>query len=129
MRQLGVEEGGKGEEFLDVMLLQAPFRVKGLSHGNKSKASRFEKEMAPLFKAGYVKLSDKPGDPFIKQFVQEWLAFDDLDTYFDDCLDAGYYGLKLISSKIKSAILGGKDRVNTSKRGYKNPIFAGFGRK
>ena len=129
MRQLGVEEGGKGEEFLDIMLLQAPFRVKGLSHGNKSKASRFEKEMAPLFKAGYVKLSDKPGDPYLKQFVQEWLAFDDLDTYFDDCLDAGYYALKLIATKIKSAIMGGKDPRRSKGRKYKNPIFAGFGRK
>lgn len=129
MRELGVEEGGKGEEFLDAVLLEAPFRVKGLSHGNKSKGSRFEKEMAPLFKSGYAKLSDKPGDPFLKQFEQEWLAFDDLDTYFDDCLDAGYYALKLVSRHIKSAIVGSKDRSKLRGRGYKNPIFAGFGRK
>ena len=61
--------------------------------GNKDKGFRFEYEMAPAFRSMKVRVSDEPGNPFIQQFVSEWLSYDGTDSYTDDCLDAGWHGI------------------------------------
>ena len=123
-----VETQGKGENFYHWMMANATFKVKDMTPGNKDKGTRFELEMAPLFKNGKARISDNDDDPFLKEFRQEWLAFDGLDTYYDDCLDAGYYGLKVVRNILKpsaSERLVGAITGKTPQ--YRNPVY-GFGR-
>jgi len=93
MRKMGIEKVGKGEEFANWMLLNAPFRVKEQGVANKSKETRFETELAQVFRQGKVRVSDEPSNPFIQQFLAEWLAWDGTEAYSDDCLDAVWHGV------------------------------------
>jgi len=126
---MAIERQGKGEDFYNWMLLNAPFRVTGPTPGNKDKAWRFEYEMAPVFRSGKARISDSTLDPFLLEAVNQWLAFDGLDTYFDDILDTMYYGVKAAKNLIKPS--RGDRRVDPKQRRPKqvNPIYAGFGRK
>ena len=124
-----IETQGKGENFYHWMLANAPFKVKEVGPGNKDKGTRFEMEMAPLYKNGKARISDNDNDPFLKEFRQEWLAFDGLDTYFDDCLDAGYYGLKVVRHILKPTVGERLVGAITQQSQYQNPIFKGFGKR
>ena len=60
LRAMGIETAGKSEEFYNVMLASAPFAVRPLTTGNKSKGHRFEYQMAPVFMGFKMRVSDDP---------------------------------------------------------------------
>jgi phage terminase large subunit-like protein len=94
LRQMGVENIGKGEEFYnDLMLMtDAIGRVPPLlpvTHGRRSKGERFEKWLGPRFQMARIWISDQ-STPFLRAFRNEWLNWP--NTPHDDCLDAVYMG-------------------------------------
>ena len=93
MRAMAIERLGSAQSYYNLMLKNAPFRVLPFGTGNRRKGERFEKQLAPLFKNGKMRILDDPDNPFLKQFEAEWLAWDGLETYYDDCLDAVYYAV------------------------------------
>ena len=91
---------GKGEEFADSMMRAAEgWKVKRLTTGNKSKGERFENQLAPVMMGDRFRLSTNPNS-FIDQFVDEFLSYDGMGTYTDDCLDAVYYAIRLAKGYI-----------------------------
>jgi hypothetical protein len=119
----GVEKQGKGEEYYNMMLRAAPFAVKDLSPGNISKGKRFEDQMAPLFKAGKMRVSNEPNNRFLDQFLNEWLSWDGSGHYFDDCLDAAYYAARLIKGFIKPTGDDVPGLFSRFKEATGNPLF------
>ena len=96
----GIEKHGKGEEFADAMMRAAEgWKVKQLTTGNKSKGERFENQLAPVMAGDRFRLSTNPNS-FIDQFVDEFLSYDGMGTYSDDCLDAVYYAVRLAKGYI-----------------------------
>ncbi len=93
MRAMAIERLGSAQSYYNLMLKNAPFRVLPFGTGNRRKGERFEKQLAPLFKTGKMRILDDPENAFLKQFEAEWLAWDGLETYYDDCLDAVYYAV------------------------------------
>ena len=97
----GIERHGKGEEFADAMMRAARgWKVKQLTTGNKSKGERFENQLAPVMSGDRFRLSTAP-NPFIDQFVDEFLSYDGMGTYTDDTLDAVYYAVRLAKGYIQ----------------------------
>ena len=97
----GIEKHGKGEEFANVMLKAAEgWKVKLLTTGNRSKGDRFENQLVPVMAGDRFRITTAP-NPFIDQFVDEYLSFDGMGTYTDDCLDAVYYAVRLAKGYIK----------------------------
>lgn len=101
LRVMQIEKLGKAEEFANWMLLNAPFRVKPAGVKNRSKAERFEVELAPVFRGGKVRVSDEPDNQFLDQFVREWLAWDGMENYPDDTLDAVWHCIDAAKTFIK----------------------------
>ena len=110
MRAMAIERLGSAQTYYNLMLKNAPFRVKPFGTGNRRKGDRFERQLAPLFKNGKLRLLDDPDNPFLKQFESEWLAWDGLETYYDDCLDAVYYAVGVARNFLR----GGADEDDTS---------------
>jgi len=97
----GIEKHGKGEEFADAMMRAAKgWKVKQLTTGNKSKAERFENQLAPVMAGDRLRLTTAP-NKFVEQFRNEFLSFDAEETYYNDCLDAVYYAVRLAKGFIK----------------------------
>ena len=90
LRVIGVENIGKGEEFYSLLLRTTRMPVMPIQHGRRSKGSRFEKQMAPLFEFSRAWISDNH-DEFLTEFVNEWIAYP--NSEHDDCLDAAYMGM------------------------------------
>ena len=96
----GIEVHGKGEEFGDAMLRAAKgWKVKLLTTGNKSKGERFENQLAPVMMGGRLLISTET-NAFIEQFIEEYLSWDGMGTYYNDCLDAVYYAVRLVKGFI-----------------------------
>jgi hypothetical protein len=108
LRVMSIENLGKGEEYANWMLSNAPFHVKPQGVKNKSKGERFEIEMAPLFRSGQVRISNtdlKPAVDFIEVFRHEWASWNGSETNsHTDTLDSSYHG-----------ILGARFRVKPGK--------------
>jgi len=107
----GIEMHGKGEEFADAMMRAAEgWKVKQLTTGNKSKGERFENQLAPVMSGDRLRLSTAP-NKFVDQFKIEFLAYDAEETYYNDCIDAVYYAVRLAKGYIKwsddSSLYGG----------------------
>ena len=97
----GIEKHGKGEEFADAMMRAADgWKVKQLTTGNRSKGERFENQLAPVMMGDRLRITTAPGE-FISQFVDEFLSYDGMDTFPNDCLDAVYYCVRLAKGFIK----------------------------
>ncbi len=97
----GIEKHGKGEEFADTMMRAAEgWKVKQLTTGNRSKGERFENQLAPVMMGDRFRITTAP-NAFIDQFVDEYLSYDGMDTYPNDCLDAVYYCVRLAKGFIK----------------------------
>ena len=97
----GIEKHGSAEDFADVMLRAADgWKVKLLTTGNRSKGDRFENQLVPVMAGDRFRITTAPS-PFIDQFVDEYLSFDGMGTFPDDCLDAVYYGVRLAKGYIK----------------------------
>ena len=92
---IGLEAIGKGEEFAELIqragvympVMPIPSHV-GLA---RSKGSRFEKVLAPMFQRREVMISSK-STPFLRQFTDEWVSYDGRDRRgtTDDALDGVY---------------------------------------
>ncbi len=85
---IGIENIGKGEEFFGLMLRSTNLPLMPCHTGKRSKADRFEKQLAPLFEFSRAWVSDAE-TPFIQAFEDEWLMFPNADH--DDTLDAVYW--------------------------------------
>ena len=134
MKAMAIERLGSAQSYYNWMLKNAPFRVKPFGTGNRRKGDRFEKQLAPLFKNGKMRILDDPDNPFLKQFEAEWLAWDGLQTYYDDCLDAVYYAVGVARNFLRAGAeeddesWGAQDRKKRKKRAKSMPGF-GFGKK
>ena len=96
----GIEKQGKGEEFGNVMLKAAEgWKVKLMTSGNRSKGDRFENQLVPVMAGDRFRITTAP-NPFIDQFRDEYLSFDGMGTFTDDCLDAVYYAVRLAKGYI-----------------------------
>ena len=97
LRVMSIESLGKGEEYANWMLSNAPFHVKPQGVRNKSKGERFEIEMGPLFRAGKVRISNTELDPaakFIETFRYEWVSWSGNETNsHTDTLDSAYHAI------------------------------------
>lgn len=118
VKEMRIEKLGSGQEFANWMLKNAPFRVKEGGVGNKDKGFRFEFELAPVFRSMKVRVSDEPGNGFIQQFLSEWLAYDGMDAYIDDTLDAMWHCVSAGKTFIKP-------KKDFKKVDYVNP-YSGF---
>ncbi len=101
MRAMAIERLGSAQSYYNWMMKNAPFRVKPFGTGNRRKGDRFERQLAPLFRKGKMRILDDPENEFLKQFEAEWLAWDGLMTYYDDCLDAVYYAVGVARNFLK----------------------------
>lgn len=101
VRVCRIEKLGSGADFANWALSNAPFRVKEGGVSNKDKGFRFEYELAPVFRGMKVRVSDEPGNAYIQQFMSEWLAYDGMDSYSDDTLDATWHGVAAAKNFIK----------------------------
>ena len=101
LKIMGIEALGKGETYYNWVMANAPWRLKKLGTGNRNKGYRFEKQMAPLFHTGKMRVVDVQDRAFIKQFVAEWLSFDGLGSFYDDCLDATYFAMAAARNLLK----------------------------
>jgi len=133
LKIMGIEALGKGESYYNWVLSKAPFRVKKLGTGNRNKGYRFEKQMAQMFRSGKVRVAQDLENPFIKQFYNEWAAFDGLGTYFDDCLDAVYFAIAAARNALKAGEGGidpnwGELDERDRKRAPKKRAIFGFGK-
>ena len=87
---VGVEAVGKGEEFYYLLMRSSNMPLAPMHTGRKSKGTRFEKGMAPLFQFGRVFVSDIDNQ-FINAFRDEWVKWPNGEH--DDTLDAVYWML------------------------------------
>jgi phage terminase large subunit-like protein len=87
---IGVEAVGKGEEFYNLLLRSSRLPIIPMHTGRKSKGTRFEKGMAPLFQYKRVYISDLD-NPFLQDFKDEWVKWP--SAAHDDTLDAVYWML------------------------------------
>lgn len=94
---VGVENIGKGEEFYGLMLRTSSLPLIPCHTGKRSKADRFEKQMAPLFEFSRAWVSDAT-TPFLQSFENEWLLFPNAEH--DDTLDAVYWMLSVAQHNI-----------------------------
>jgi phage terminase large subunit-like protein len=94
---IGIENIGKGEEFFGLMLRTSTLPIMPCHTGKRSKADRFEKQMAPLFEFSRVWVSDAQ-TPFLQAFEEEWMMFPNAEH--DDTLDAVYWMLSIAQNNI-----------------------------
>jgi len=94
---IGIENIGKGEEFYGLMLRTSSLPLMPCHTGKRSKADRFEKQMAPLFEFSRVWVSDAQTN-FLQAFEREWTMFPNDDH--DDTLDAVYWMLHVAQYNI-----------------------------
>jgi len=127
LQRVGIEALGKGEEFYYTMLRKASLPLKKVKVGNRSKAQRFEKGLAPLFRKGRIYISDAPDVPFIHYFTEEWISWDGEEKYPDDCIDAVYHGAVCAKGALKPDKEDDRG-LQFSKRYQANPI-AAFARR
>ena len=119
----GIEKHGKGEEFADAMMRAAEgWKVKQLTTGNKSKGERFENQLAPVMAGDRLRLTTAP-NKFVEQFKDEFLSYDAEETYYNDCLDAVYYAVRLAKGYINwSDDTALYDNSFVKRLGARNPI-------
>ena len=120
----GIERHGKGEEFADAMMRAAEgWKVKRLTTGNRSKGERFENQLAPVMAGDRFRITTAPNQ-FVDHFVDEFLSYDGMGTYPNDCLDAVYYAVRLAKGYIKwsddDALY---DNTYTKSNARRNPLF------
>ena len=97
----GIEKHGTAHDFADVMMRAAEgWKVKKLTSGNLSKGERYQNQLAPVMSGDRFRITTAP-NAFIDQFRAEFLSFDAEETYFNDCLDAVYYAVRLAKGYIK----------------------------
>lgn len=94
---VGIENIGKGEEFYGLMLRTSSLPLMPCHTGRRSKADRFEKQMAPLFEFSRAWVSDAQ-TPFLQAFENEWLMFPNAEH--DDTLDAVYWMLSVAQNNV-----------------------------
>lgn len=94
---VGIENIGKGEEFYGLMLRTSTLPLMPCHTGRRSKADRFEKQMAPLFEFSRVWMSDAT-TPFLQAFEEEWMMFPNAEH--DDTLDAVYWMVSVAQNNI-----------------------------
>ncbi|OFW64021.1 MAG: hypothetical protein A2Y74_00975 [Actinobacteria bacterium RBG_13_63_9] len=125
----GIEQLGKGEEFYH-MLMRSGIKThfSGQTVGNRSKAERFEIQMAPLFKQAVVWVSDEPQSPFLDEFRKEWLNWDGHERYYDDVLDSVWHLIRVCKTVIGLPEDDNSSDLTTKKKKPKKPEgLAAFG--
>lgn len=90
-KSVGVDTGGKGEEFyVDLLLAGVPvLEAPGPGNKNISKGQKFEDALAKKFFNSALWIADVE-TPFLKSFKGEWIAWDGTQRTHDDTLDAVY---------------------------------------
>lgn len=125
LRVMSIESLGKGEEFANWMLSNAPFHVKPQGVKNKSKGERFEVEMAPLFRSGKVRISDtdlQPAVDYLTTFRHEWVSWNGSETNsHTDTLDAAYHAVLGARFRVKPRM---EDRPSGREKKPLNPYMA-----
>ena len=87
-----VEDDGKGESFVDILIRKPHLRIIPMLTGGKGKALRQEKVMGPWLEMGIVKISDRD-DPFLNLLRR---SLDDYPDGNDDVRDAAYWACKSV---------------------------------
>lgn len=90
----GIEQSPGSEDFANEMLRSCPWPVRKLSHGSRSKGDRYENQLAPIMHGRKLRILESSNE-FITHFEEEYLNWDGLGTFHDDCLDAVYYATRL----------------------------------
>lgn len=87
-----VEDDGKGEVFVDILLRKPNLRITPMLTKGRGKALRQEKEMSPWMEVGIIKISDAD-DPFLNLLRR---SLDDYPDGNDDVRDAAYWCCKSV---------------------------------
>ncbi|KKN56362.1 hypothetical protein LCGC14_0572730 [marine sediment metagenome] len=100
--RMGIEKQGKGEDFGNEIMRLASWRVKLLTPSNKSKNFRIENELATLMFNRRLRITSEKNN-YVGHYIDEYLSWDGLGTYPNDCLDSVYYSCLLAKGFIKWA--------------------------
>lgn len=119
LREIVVEGDGRGQDFYQLLLRTSGLPLTMKKTGGRSKAHRFEREMAPQFERRMAWLADGE-TPFLRAFREEWAQFP--RGRHDDTLDAAFWMLTAGLPEMQRAYAPPRPP-----RGV-NPFFAGFGR-
>jgi len=88
LQAIGFENIGGGKVALENYLVSSSLPLLPSGVGNKSKAYRYGKVLAPAFQTGRIRLCETP-NPFLTAFRAEWLEYPIGDH--DDALDAVFH--------------------------------------
>lgn len=87
-----VEDDGKGEIFVDILMRKPKLRVIPMLTRGRGKALRQEREMGPWLEMGIIRISDAD-DPFLNLLRR---SLDDYPDGNDDVRDAAYWCCKSV---------------------------------
>jgi hypothetical protein len=114
-----VEEDGKGETFVDGLLLKPHLRIKPGHTKGVPKPLRQERVLGRALQTGLVRVSD--GDtPFLNLFRK---ALDSYPDGNDDVRDAAYWAVRAFP-ELMIVPSGDTDEVGPRKKKNKNPVYA-----
>lgn len=120
--RMGIEKQGKGEDFGNEIMRLVPWRVKLLTPSNKSKNFRIENELATLMFNRRLRITSER-NTYIGHYLDEYLSWDGLGTYPNDCLDSVYYSCLLAKGFIKWSDDAGLYGSPIKRIIQKNPVF------
>ena len=124
---VGVETDGVGKEFYGQLLQNTTLPIWPAPTHGKSKGTRFETWMAPLFEFSRAWVSNAP-TPFIKAFEDEWVGWDGTQREHDDTLDAVYHMLRVSTGMEGAKVPSMQEQPWYARKKKPNP-YAALGRK
>jgi hypothetical protein len=92
-----VEDDGKGEAFVDILMRKPHLKVTPMLTRGRGKKLRQEKEMAPWFEVGIIRISDEDS-PFLNLVRR---SFSDYPDGNDDVRDAVYWACRSIPEVLR----------------------------
>jgi phage terminase large subunit-like protein len=86
-----VEGDGKGEEFIQALMMKPGLKITPMKTGGKGKMERLERQMGPWLESMRVRISDAD-TPFLNELRKELREYP--NNRHDDAMDAVYWALR-----------------------------------
>ena len=104
---IGVDVGGKGEEFFSRLVMTTTLPLIPVPHKNIPKGKKFQEQMAPHFQMGRCWISDAPTE-YLNEFRGEWVGWE-AGAANDDTLDATWCMMYAGQENLAPEYFGGDD--------------------
>ena len=118
-RKSVIEDDGKGEPFVDSLLLKPHLRIHPMLTKGVNKHLRQEKVLGPALETGIVRISDAD-TPFLNLLRK---SLDDYPDGNEDVRDASYWAVRAFP-ELMVVPSGDTDTVGPKKKKASNPIYA-----